>query len=103
MRLQTFCKHENGNELALQFPLYLLKVDEGRLQVVKKENIELPSSVKTCKSNSSIFNKALLDIRWNYHNDIWMRERATLTDRNMQLHKIKESVRCVIHCEEQSF
>lgn len=57
MRLRTLHQDENVDEHVQQFPLYLIRLDKGKLQVQEKETTKLPSSVKFFSDILSVINQ----------------------------------------------
>ena len=85
MRLVSLRRDPNADSSALEFPEYLLKVGEGRLQPDSEVMIELPSSVNMEQDAASLALSVFEGIEDNYADAEWVTSRAILATKNARL------------------
>ena len=85
MRLKLIETDPCANEHVLQYPEYLLQVEEGRIRQNQESEIELPSCVKFVPASADLVGSVFQKLGKNYVDVDWLTSRAILCPTNSRL------------------
>ncbi len=78
MRLSSLRNDPNAAETALQFPNYLLRLGEGRLESAEDGMVELPESVQKVLDIDTLCSTVYDGLESNYSDVSWLTSRASV-------------------------
>ncbi len=92
MRLSSLRNEPSATETALQFPDYLLRLGEGRLETAEDGMVELPESVQKVLYIDTLCSTVFDGLESNYSDLSWLTPRAILSTKNSRLIEINSKV-----------
>lgn len=92
MRLKKLKEDPDADEAALQYPEYLLRVGEGRLEQGEEGNVDLPKSVNIIESRDELIKEVFGGLEKGYANGTWLTSRVILATTNANLRSLNDAV-----------
>ncbi len=85
MRLSSLRNDPNATDTALQFPKYLLRLEEGRLETAEDGILELFESMQKVLDIDTLCNMVFDGLQSNYSSVSWLTSRAILSPKHSRL------------------
>ena len=85
MRLQDIMNEPGIDNNVLEFPRYLLKVEEGKVHEIVDSSIEIPSAVNIVNSSEKLVESGFCSVEDRFNDVLWLTARAILDPTNSRL------------------
>ncbi len=92
MRLEQLGRDPHADPTTLEYPDFLLRLGEGRLEETGDNDVLLPSYVNTSETLSELCSSVFESIEEHWNDTDWLTSRAVLVTKNVKLGDINEMV-----------
>ena len=90
--LKELAEDPNLDLSTLQYPEYLLRVGEGRLEHGENITVEISPSVNAVGSASELIDTVFRELQVKYSDTKWLTSRAILSTKNSRLRALNDEV-----------
>ena len=92
MRLEALRQDPQASREALEFPNFLLKEGDGKVEMDAHGNIQLPPYIRKIFETANLCEHIYAEIEQKYNDKEWLKNRTILTTKNRTLKLINDSV-----------